>query len=292
MSDSSRAPDRLDDLADRVAERVERGAAGEGASTADRLLYLAVNFRLVVYLALIGPVLLLVTEVGPAVVPELPRWLKIDLLIFSLGVIPAFVAGKVLVADRFIPDPRLHVAEFSLSPLGVYVHKVSRERWNTRDTGEQPALRLQTGAVDWVVTELEELDDGLRVEGCNPELADPISVAARDGMLRKTFGDLVERVEQLQRRDATAEARVVGAEQEHVMALLRAFEDGAAFDPEGFREAWSADDLGGEDRRDAADRRGPRDDGLDLGEGDDRRTVSDLLEASSRAVAPDGGEET
>jgi len=212
-------------------------------------------------------------------IPELPEWMAEALKVVILGIIPATLVGKILIVDKFMPDPRpkvLHVDPLSGFFLDWW--RVPEGVWEQRERGEYPALDVPAGFFDYVVTEFQWDDDDetLRVEGCNPEIADPVSIMARDGALKEVYRSLQhDRAELLQLR-ATVESRALDIDQQNVNDLMEAVEHGARFGGSAWstiqRDEWSEDLQPDADERERADTEEP--------EQQDGPTLNDLLAAA------------
>jgi hypothetical protein len=245
-------------------------------STADRVTYLLAEYRMGVYLALVAAVVLVAT--GRWSIPELPPQVGLALTGFAIGIIPATIIGKVAVVDRYMDSPKVNVAVVDPQD-GVLVdaHEVPPGLWENRRRGEHPALRCRRGAVDWVVTEFEFLEDVsvLKVEGANPELADPVSIVATEGKLEEIYNDLLGDSKELTRLRATMKSKATRAEQAHANALLAAYEYGTSFNPGDTSSIVDADDWSDKREADAEDKDPARSDDP----GEDRVFQLDMGEA-------------
>jgi hypothetical protein len=201
-------------------------------SNADRLTYLLVKYRAALVLAAAAATVLFVT--GRFNVPELPPQVGLALQGFALGIVPATLLGKILVVDRYMSSDELRVAVVDPRDGGVVdAWNVPPQLWEDRRRGESPAMKLNGTGADWAVTELEYLDDvdELAVEGVNPELADPISIIARDGKLDEIYTELLDTARRYTRLKATAQSKAQQIEKANANALLAAHEYSTSFNP-------------------------------------------------------------
>lgn len=213
-------------------------------------------------------------------IPEAPDWLAQMLKVLILGIIPATVAGKTLIVDKFIPDPRatvLVVDPESGYPLDWW--RVPGGIWEQRERGEYPEMEPPAGFFDYVVTALDWDDEQetLSVEGCNPEIASPVSVLARDGMLSELYRDLQHDRAELAELRATVESRALRIDRQNVNDLMEAVEHGTRFKGSAWdeiqTEQWSEDLRPDADQRERADQDGEP-------ERDQGPTLNDLLSAA------------
>lgn len=259
------------DNSDKIPPRFEE--------TADRITYLLAEYRLGVYVAIGAVVALLATE---TITVEVPEWVTLGLTGLAIGILPAIALGKVL-ADRWLPDPRVRVIEVSSDPPSIEPHRVPRDLWDRREVSELPVWRISEGSTDAIVTELDHMEDvnRLRVRGVNPELADPTSIAARDGQLGEVFGRLSEAARDLNAQRGTEGLRQIEIEERVINEVIRSVEEGTSIKPGAFESIVLGEEATESDR--------PRTDEIE-----DTQTLSDVLNANmngGEAVATDGGDE-
>lgn len=257
-----------DDVVDRVPPRFE--------SQADRLVYLLAEYKYGAYLAGISFVVLVAS--GRLGLPALPPWWETVLEGVMIGAIPAALLAKVAIIDPWIPDPRHDVlvleGENGLLPEAK---KVPKNLWERRRSGDFRAWSPPGDHFDFVVTRFEYLEDvgELVVEGCNPEIVQPLSIAARDGMLEEIFGDLQYRAAELDRYKSRERSRRIEYDRKHVNALMAAVEHGLEFEP-GTLEAIQEEDEDDLERLDQ-----------DVDRSDEQPTLSEL--ENQQVAATDGG---
>jgi hypothetical protein len=221
---------------------------------ADRLTYLLAEYRMGVYLFAIAGFALVAS--GRAGVPELPPIVGIALQGFLAGILPAFILGKKVIVDKFIPDQRLRVLVVDPHQgMATTAKKVSRGTWENRRRGDLPAFEPREGNVDYVVTHFEWFDDleVLEVEGVNEEIANPLDVLARDGVLDEVYGELLDAYKELARLKATIRSKTTRIEADNVNALMAAYEHGTSFRPGDAgrvidRDEWEEHEADAEDR--------------------------------------------
>jgi len=266
--------------------RVSEGKRGKLGAVADLLA----EYKIGVYLCLIGVIALLVT--GRWSIPSLPAWAERWLTGMTLGILPAIIGGKKLIVERFLPDTRHRVLVVDPEDLmSCRAVRVGRNLWANREAGEFPAFEPPRGNIDYVVTDLEYYrgdEDGqgarIEVEGCNEEIASPLDVIAIQGKLDEVYQDLLERDAELTRTEATIEAKTLEIDRENVNALITAVEHGTKFDTSPL-DVIRDDHLAGVD----AD----EDDEPDVEEPDrdDRPTLAEVLsEDVDPRVGTNGGE--
>lgn len=269
-----------DDVVDRVPPRFE--------GHADRAAYLLAEYKYGVYLTVAALTVLVAS--GRLGLPALPAWWSTVLEGVALAAIPASVVAKYAIVDPWIPDPRLDVLilkdDEGLSP---HSQKVPRPTWERRNKGEFSAWNPPTGPYDAVVTRFEYLEDvdELVVEGVNPEIANPINILAKNGMLEEVYQDLQYQAAELDRLKARERSRRIEYDSQHVNALMGAVEHGLEFDPGTMEAILEDDDEPGEIGAD--EREADRTDDVE-----DRPTLNDVLpieagDPGQQAAATDGG---
>jgi hypothetical protein len=243
-------------------------------SRVDRVVDLLAEYKIGVYICLLGAIALLIT--GRWQIPSLPAWAERTLLGITIGIIPSILLGKTLIVDRFLPDRRLRVLVVDPDNLmSCRALRVGRNLWETRETGEFRAFEPGDGNIDYVVTELDYRrgdEDGqgarLRVEGCNDEIANPLDVIATQGKLNQVYQDLLERDAELTRTEATIEAKTLEIDRENVNALITAVEHGTKFETNPL-DVIRADEFDSVDDVDDPDVEEP--------DPDDRATLAEVL---------------
>lgn len=217
-----------DEDGDTVLDRV----SGRFGSNADRITYLLAQYRLPITLALIAVGGLLLS--GSFGLPRLPEPVQLGLQGFAIGAVPAAVLGRIVI-KKFFADPRKLV--LVLDPRrGVFsdVWRVPPRLWDARDEGEFPPVDVSRGPVDHVVTRLAyvEEEDQLVVEGCNPEIANPVDLLATEGKLDVLFTDAQDAMAELSRIKGTWKVLATEHEAELITSLAEAYEHSVAWDPD------------------------------------------------------------
>lgn len=271
-----------DDVVDQVPPRFE--------SHADRAAYLLAEYKIPIVIAVLAYLALVAT--GRMSVPGLPPWTSFVLEAIAVGSIPAAIVSKVVIVDPWIPDPRYDVLviedENGLAPRPK---ATPRNTWERRHDGEFQPWEPPVGPFDYVVTRYEYLEDvdELVVEGVNPEIANPLSIIARNGMLEEIYDDLQYTAAEFERYKQRERTRRRQYDKQHVNALVAAFEHALEFNP-GTLEAIQKDD-----QEFLEDLEQENDETLDQERSDeqeDRPTLNQMLEGSTQqAAATDGGEE-
>lgn len=243
---------------------------------ADRLTYLLAEYRLGVYLA--GAALIGLGATGYLEV-EVPPWTRLGLIGVAIGILPSIAAGKV-IADWMLPDPRVKVIEIDADGPSIEPHRIPRELWSRREVSELPVWRVSEGETEAIVTDIDHMEDvdRLKVRGVNPELADPTSIAARDGELASVFGELQEKARDLNAQKGTEGIRQIEMEERILNEVIASVESGTSIKPGAFREIVLGDETSEVER--------PRTDEIE-----DGATLSDMLNgAEAEPAATDGGE--
>jgi hypothetical protein len=216
---------------------------------ADRITYLLAEYKLGVMLAAVAVLLLVAT--GRLGIPSLPSIVSNALLAVAIGIVPSMAAAKILIVDRYIPDPRVKVAELNLtedeSIVELRPYKVPRDLWDDRkhEQGE-PAIEPD-GPVDAIVQKYE-YDNAIQqitVRGCNREIADPADIAITQNRLSAVYDDMLESKRELMKMKNTQRLRQQEIEENTVNALVAAVEEGTLFEPNGEileREVWDSVD--------------------------------------------------
>jgi len=252
----------------------------EQISRVERLSSLIKDWQIPVALIVICVTILIAT--GRWSIPQIPEWLQQALTVLAVGIIPATLAGKVAVVDRYLPDPRMDVLEVDPeNGMEITPWKVPSGLWDHRDRGRYPEFAPPAGPFDQVVTEIsyDSEEESLSVEGCNPEIAEPVSIIARNGLLKEIYGSLQDDRAALSELQATLEAKALRIDQQNVNDLISAVEHGGRFGGSAWdeiqSEEWSEDLDGDADDRD-------RDDP----EPEEGPTLRDLLGAAKNGEAP------
>lgn len=221
----------------------------------DRMTYLLKAYRLPItaLLAVVGVIIWM--DGAPQI--QIPGWVRPLALGVVYGAVPAYVVG-VWIVSKFFPDPREEVLELNLNDEGGAITAkswfVPSDIWASRQRGERPALKPDVGATA-VVTELENLDDvnKISVEGCNKEIADPVSIVSRQGRLEQIENTLIPKAEEKDKLEATVRTRALDIQSDNIHALLAAVESGTQMDPTAVSKAFE-DDLVSFDSPDAEQR--------------------------------------
>lgn len=205
----------------------------DGAS--DRVAYLLAEYRMGVYAAAVTVAVLVLS--GRWGVPTIPPWLSDWMVAFAIGILPSMAAGKILIVDKFIPDPRQKVLEIRLdddrSLVEMRPHRVPSDLWGEREHEHGEPVLEPEGPVDAVVSRFE-YDDALtqiRVRGMNRELADPVDMLVSQGRLGEIYSGLLETQREHQQLKTTLTLRQQQMEERLVNALVGAVEQGTAFEP-------------------------------------------------------------
>jgi len=258
----------------------------EGAR--DRAAYLLAEYKIAVMFAAGALTILLAS--GRVGVPEIPPALELILRGVAIGIIPAMFLAKIIIIDRFFPDPREKVIEWNpyaedSEGLEIRHWRVETDLWRDRVHEEgMPILEPDRGDTDAIVTrfEFDEALDRIRVRGVDPDIADPTDLKARNGMLDAIFGELTDAKRELDHMRATGSLRQYQIEESTINALIAAIEERVAFSP-GATEEIVSDELfeGFDEESKRTDARTPE----DL----DRPTLSELEQTAEQAAATDGG---
>lgn len=269
-----------DDLRDRVPPRFE--------GHADRLAYLAAEYKYGVYLAVGAATVLVAT--GRLGIPELPAWWAIVLEGVVVGAIPAAIVAKVLIIDPWIPDPRYDVlvleGDNGLLPRSK---ATPRNTWERRHDGEFPVWEPPEGheldgVFDYVVTRFEYLEDvdELVVEGVNPEIANPLDILVTNERLEEVYEDLLHEKADYQRYKARERSRRMEYDKQHVNALMAALEHGLEFEPGTIESIQRGDEEHVDQMEEPEPERSD--------DQEERPTLTEMLGGSNQqAAATDGG---
>lgn len=166
----------------------------------------------------------------------IPDWLITLSFGVLYGLLPAYVVGLIVVAKLF-PDNRREIVELDLQDeedgsITAQSWFVPEALWRDRDRGDRSEIMVDKGA-EAIVTDLDHMQDidKISVEGCNDELADPISMIARDGQLEEIYQNLIDKAEQLDKLEATLRSKALDIQRQNVHAILAAVEQGTQMDP-------------------------------------------------------------
>jgi hypothetical protein len=251
----------------------------ETRSRIDYVVDLLAEYKIGVYLTIISVTVLVAT--GRWSIPSLAPWQERVLTGFSLLILPSIILGKKAIVEKFIPDTRYKVLEIdpdrNMAIRGV---KLGRRLWETRETGEYPAFAPPAGNIDFVVTSLtyhpsdEDGPEGayLDVEGCNPEIANPVNLLALEGKLDDVYNELLIESKKLTQTEATLESKALEIDKLNVNAMMEAIEHGARFESDALSVIQS-EPLGGSDDDD----RGDDEQAADEAEPDERPTLAEVL---------------
>jgi hypothetical protein len=223
-------------------DSVRNAAPPRFEDQADRAVYLAAEYKLPITISVIAGVVLLLS--GRWSLPEIPPIYRLGLIGVVIGLLPSYVVGQLTVVKWFIDDPRHKVAVVDLVDKSIDVVKVPRALWDDRLAGERSPWQPENGNVDFVVTELEYMEDinKLSVEGVNPELVDPIDMIVRDQRIAEIHGDLQTTAAEFERYKARERTRRLERDREIVTSLIAAVEHGLEFEP-GTEERIQDDSL-------------------------------------------------
>lgn len=216
----SNLKDRIEQIGhDRIPARFD--------NTKDRIAYLLAEYKLGGYLAALA----LIGFIGTGRLSvDVPDPIRLGLIGMAVGIIPAVFVGFRLI-DRWLPDPRIKVLLFDPDGPRIDPIRIPRQLWQRREVIDMPVWAIDKGETDAIVTDLDYIDatDTLKIRGVNPELADPVSMVARDERLSKTYGDLIETVRELKAQEMTEAARQVEVEESVIDDLIATVEQGALF---------------------------------------------------------------
>lgn len=201
----------------------------------DRIVYLLAEYKIGVMLSALAALILVAT--GRLGLPGIPSILTNALLSVALGILPSMALSKVLIVDRYIPDPREKVLTINLREkenlVEMQTHKVPVDLWKDRTHKEgMPALN-PAGSVDSVVSQYD-YDDAIGridVRGINRELADPIDTLVTSNQLQAVYDGLLDSKRDLMRRKNTERLRRQQVEENTVNAIVGAVEKGTVFSP-------------------------------------------------------------
>jgi hypothetical protein len=177
----------------------------------------------------------------------IPGWVSTIALGLFYGIVPSVLVGGYIV-KRFFPDDRHEIIELNPSNESDQTEAkswlVPRDVWDNRKQGERSCYADIQGA-EAIVSELEPMEDinRIRVEGCNEELADPVSTITRDGKLDKIYGDLIERAEERDKIVATVRADALEMQRSITHDIMAAVESGTAMEPGSIEESLSNIDM-------------------------------------------------
>lgn len=256
----------------------------------DRLVYLVTEYKVAVMISGLAAVALLAT--GRWNLPNLPEWARMFLR-GMLATVPALFLGKVLIVDRFMPDPRLKVAVINpRDGVGIDAKRVTNGVWRNRNRGKWQELQPDRGPFDYVVSEFrwDDTEKKLSVEGVNPELTDAVEMIAVDSKIEEIYTTLMDDRHKLIALINTLEAKAVEYDKKQSMAILESIEHGTTYNPQaGVSEIFDKAGIE-EDLRDPpdADDTDPRDTDPwnQAREGDrDRLSLTELLELDRREMS-------
>lgn len=224
----------MTDLSNRISNRLDDRIPARFDNWADRAAYLLAEYKLGIYLAIFAAVGLIATDRAAINIPD-P--VQVALIGFAVGIIPAIAVGFRL-ADRWLPDPRIRVIELDPDGPTIEPKRVPRDLWEDREIESMPVWSIKKGSTDAIVTKIEHLEgpDTLKVRGVNPELADPISIAARNEKLETVFGELLDDRRELEALKATEGMRQIEIEKRIINELVRSVEKGTSINPGAFDE--------------------------------------------------------
>lgn len=278
-------------------------ASGETPSyqdSRDRLTFLLAEYKYIISLAAAAGLLVLAS--GFWKFPTLPPVVTLVAKWFAVGILPATLIAKKTVVAWFVPDNRYRV--LVLDPeQGVEARDVAvpRRLWSTRRHKRgRPAITPSRGNLDAVVRTFQyhEGDEQVIVEGCNPDLANPIDVTTTDNRISKIYDVLLDKAEQLRDLRATMDSRALEIQDANLNAVMAAFEHSLSVNPEDSRDLIRDDSTDDVERplsteaRDR-DRRDDQDERSDVEQVVDEvaRDSADLGETTSDLPArADGGE--
>jgi len=245
----------------------------------DRVVYLLAEYKVLVSIALVAGFLALAS--GWWRFPALPPKLVLAAKWFAVGIVPAAVIAKKTVVAWFVPDNRYRV--LVLDPEhGVAARDVAvpRRLWTTRRHEKgRPAITPSRGNIDAVVRQFDYLDerDQVVVEGCNPDVANPVDVTVTDRRISRIYDSLLDAKEDLRDLRATLDARVQEIQGANLNAVMASIEKQLAVNPEDARDMVREDSSTDVSRPLSTD-------GRDHDRDDDERDVQD---ASDDGSAPD-----
>jgi len=200
----------------------------ESRSRSDQITYLIAQYRLLIGGGIV--VLIGLQVAGIISIPGLPSWiLPLSLSLGVSGVVGYLAAQRVV--SQFFPDNREIILELDFDAetgsTKADIHLAPGPMWSNREQGEHPALSPDSGAVDAVVSSFEFDEDLIRVEGSNPELSNPISLAARKGQFESVKSDIIQEAERADRLEQTLELRALEMQREIAQSIISGIETGA-----------------------------------------------------------------
>ena len=200
----------------------------------DRLSYLLTEYKTPVVIA--SAAFLILAATGQINL-ELPSGVELLLWGLGIGIIPAVALGKLL-ADRWLPDPRVKIIKIDPEGPSIEPVRIPRKLWERREVIDLPIWQINEGETEAIVTEIDHMEDinKLKVRGVNPELANPISIAARDGQLSKVFGELIEAARDLNAQRGTEGIRQIEMEARVINEIIGAVESGTSIKPGAFED--------------------------------------------------------
>lgn len=223
-----------------------------GEQTRDAARFIFEEYKIAVYIsgAALG-VLLLSGRLG---LPSIPRFWTLVLTAHVVGIIPTILIAERTIIDRFVPDPRELIIEADPhGGLSITPHRVPSSLWRDRTHTHDLPVHNPEGTNYKIVSKYSLEDGEIFVRGISEEIADPISIAYRDGRLEEIYEELLDDRRELQHLKATANLQQHEIESHVVNSLVGAIEESVAFDPAS--SVGSGGDLFGDPRGETAHER-------------------------------------
>jgi hypothetical protein len=185
-------------------------------------------------------------SVGGYEIPTLPPVVRQFLKGVLLVVGPAYLLAKYTIVAWYVRDLRERVLVLdNRAGVGAVDLAIPSDLWESRrHEQERPAIEPSVGNIDYIVRSLDYLEDRdqIVVEGCNPELADPVSMSVVDHQIERIYQTLLPAQEELKSLQATMKARMSEAQALNLNAIAGAFYSETTVDAEPIRERIEQDD--------------------------------------------------
>lgn len=201
------------------------------------------EYKLAVYIALVAIVAIAITTIGNITIPSV---VSLALKAVAIGIIPATLAGKLLIVDKFMSTRMKRV--LALNPKEGYspdIYFVPPPIWEDKMKNDLPIKSTDDSFIDFIVEFLdyEENENQLYVGGINPEIADPVDIALRDGKLEKIYDELLYASMKLTKLEGTLKTKHLDIQKENINSLISAIEKGTTMDMDKSMSFELDDDL-------------------------------------------------
>lgn len=205
--------------------------------------FLLEEYKIAVYLT--GAALLLLTLSGRLGLPEIPQFWSLVLIAHVVGLIPVILVAERTIVERFVPDPRELIIEADpKGGLSITPYRVPSRLWRDRTHTHELPVHSPEGTNYKIVSRYTQEEGEIYVRGISEEIADPISIAYRDGRLEDIYEDLLDDRRELEHLRATANLKQHEIESHVVNSLVGAVEESVAFDPASSSGAIEGDLFG------------------------------------------------